>query len=49
MSQDFQVSTKLQVTSFLYLLKIRNANYELNLKLQFSKTFAESDFETANF
>ena len=34
---------KLQV----FISKLRVANYELNLELLFSKTFAESNFETA--
>ena len=43
MRQELQVSTncKLQV----FILKLRVVNYELNLKLQFSKTFAVSNFE----
>ena len=34
---------KLQV----FISKLRVVNYELNLELLFSKTFAESNFETA--
>ena len=50
MSEELQVSIKLQVTSFYinFYMKVRVGNYELNLRLQFSKTFAESNFETAS-
>ena len=30
------------------LLKLRVVNYELNLELQFSKTFPEADFEISS-
>ena len=30
------------------MLKFRDANYEFNFELQFSKTFAESNFKTAS-
>ena len=43
--QELQVSTKLQVIRFY--IKVRVVNYELNLELQFRKTFAESNFETS--
>ena len=36
---------KLQDTSFIS--KLRDASYELNLKQQFSKKIAESNYETA--
>ena len=50
MSEELQVSIKLQVTSFYinFYMKVRVGNYELNLRLQFSKTFVESNFETAS-
>ena len=44
MSCKFQQNCKLQV----FILKLRVANYELNLELQFSKKFAQSNFETAS-
>ena len=43
-SCKFQRNCKLQV----FILKLRVANYKLNLELQFSKTFSESNFETAS-
>ena len=33
----------------VFILKLRVAQYELNLELQFSKTFAESTFETESY
>ena len=49
MSQELQVSTKLQVTSFIFtIFKLRVANYKLKLELQFGEKFAESNFETAS-
>ena len=36
------------IASYFFILKLRVANYKLNLKRQFSKTFAESDFETSS-
>ena len=32
-----------------FIVKLRVANYELNLSMLFSKTFAELTFETARF
>ena len=43
-SWKFQRNWKLQV----FILKLQVANYELNLELQFSKAFSESNFETAS-
>ena len=47
--QELQVSTKLQVIRFYIKVNCRVVNYELNLELQFRKTFAESNFETSSF
>ena len=44
MSCEFQRNYKLQA----FILKLRVTNYELNLEMQFSKKFAESNFETAS-
>ena len=43
-SCKFQRNCNLKV----FILKFRVANYELNLELQFNKTFAESDFGSAS-
>ena len=43
-SCKFQRNCKLQG----FILSSQVANYELNLQLQFSKTFTESNFETAS-
>ena len=42
-SSKIQQNYKLQV----FILKLRVANYELNLELQFNKIFAKSNFQTA--
>ena len=44
MSCKFQRNCKLQI----FMLKLGVANYELNFQLDFSKTYAESNFETAS-
>ena len=41
---QFQQNCKLKV----FISKLRVANYKSNLELQFSKTFAASNFETAS-
>ena len=41
----FQRNCKLRV----FILKLEVSNYELNLQLQFSKKFIESNFETASY
>ena len=40
----FQQKCKLQV----FILKLQVANYDLNLELQFSKIFDESNFKTVS-
>ena len=45
MSCKFQRKCNLQV----FILNVRVASHELNLELQFSKKFGESNFETASY
>ena len=44
---ELQVLATLGVTR-VFILKLQVANYELNLELQFSKRFVESNIETAS-